>query len=122
MCDMSLSVEHDNPDENTKEHQLEHILSENMRMLDDTKESDDYGWYLNVSPDDDDMLHKQEHQSFIDSNKLKPQAKAKMQEHIRKHDVQYKEKERMGLIESENDKIKPTVSKPEGVRYVNESY
>lgn len=118
---MSLSVEHDNPDENDKEHQLEHILSENMRMLDDTKDSEEYGYYLNVSPDDDDMLHKQEHQAFIDSNKLKPQAKSKMQDHIRKHDTQYKEKERMGLISSDsNSDVQPKQESPKSVRYVNQ--
>jgi hypothetical protein len=122
MCDMTISGEHDNPDENDEKHQLEHILSENMRMLEDSKESDEYGYYLSVSSDDDDLLHKKEHQLFMDSNKLKPQAKSKMTEHIRQHDIQYKEKARMGMVTTEDD-AKVDMSKqstPKNVRYVNQ--
>lgn len=119
MCDMSLSVEHDNKDENTKEHQLEHILSENMRMLEDSKENDDFGYYLSVSPDDHDSLHLQEHKAFRESNKLKPQAKSYLLNHESKHTAQMKEKKRMGL--SSDDSETPKEETPSNVKYVNQS-
>lgn len=119
MCDMSLSVEHDNSDENTKEHQLEHILSENMRMLPDSEDSEKYGMYLDTSSDDNDELHIQEHQAFLDSNKLKPQYKSKMNAHITKHKAQMKEKKRMGL--SSDDKEIAKEETPNDVKYVNQA-
>lgn len=119
MCDIEMTDEHEKEGK-SKEHQLKHILSENMRMLDDSKESDKFGPYLEVSSDDDDMLHSQEHTKFISSNKLSTQMKSKMQNHIKKHDVQYKEKERMGLVTAtEAKEEEPKVVKAK-VRYMNE--
>ena len=92
MCEMM----HENDDD--KETQMEHILSENMRMLPDkSDEVDKYGPYLSVNADDWDELHISEHQSFLDANSVVAQFKKQMENHIKKHQVQMKEKERMGL-------------------------
>lgn len=89
---------------NTKEGQMEHILSENMRMLpDDSDEVDKYGPYLSVSSDDWDELHIREHQAFLDNNKVLAQFKRQMEKHIEKHQIQMKERERMGLKESDTN-------------------
>lgn len=98
MCEMSCSMmEH-----NSKEGQLKHILSENMRMIPEKDEVDKYGPFLSVDPDDWDDLHIEEHQAFIDSSKLKPQFKSRMQSHIQKHKIQKIQKERLGIKNKEH--------------------
>lgn len=117
MCSIEMTEEHDK--ENSKEHQLKHILSENMRMLDDSEDVDKYGHWLEVESDDDDALHNEHHKAFISNNKLRPQMKSMMESHIKKHDIQIKEKERMGLGEKKSEE--EPKSKPK-VAYANEPY
>lgn len=94
---------------NDKDHQLKHILSENMRMLPDkSNESDKFGLHLDVEADDDDELHITEHKSFRESNKLRPQFEAKLKEHEKKHQIQYNEKERMGLLPKKKEEATDT--------------
>ena len=98
MCEMMHEDSHDK-----EEMQMEHILSENMRMIPEADEVDKYGFYLSTSADDWDQLHIQEHQKFIDENKLKPQFKTMMEKHIKKHQIQMKEKARMGIKDKSNN-------------------
>lgn len=91
---------------NDKEHQLEHILSENLRMMPDkSDEVDKYGLDLRVDPEDDNLLHIEHHKAFIAGNTLKPQYKSQLQAHIKKHEISEKEKERMGLNKLEKDEV-----------------
>lgn len=99
MCEMACGEK----EHNSKEGQLKHILSENMRMIPEKDEVDKYGPWLSTDSDDWDDLHITEHEAFINSTKLKPQFKSKMQEHIRKHKIQQTQKERMGLGKKDKD-------------------
>lgn len=103
MNGITVEVDGQDSESNSKESQLEQILSENLRMIPDkSDEADKMGIYLDVRPEDDDNLHIQEHQAFIAANTLRPQFKSKLQEHIKKHQIAYSEKKRMGLLDMEN--------------------
>ena len=107
-CDCEIG---EDSHKNSKEHQLERILSENLRMIPDkSDESDKYAFVLSVEPEDDDILHSKEHRAFMKANTLRPQFKAKLEEHSKKHDIAYKEKVRMGLLKEEKKEEKDTGS------------
>lgn len=104
MCEMMVGLDHSDSEKNNKEHQLEHILSENLRMLPDKyDEVDKYGLDLRVDSEDDNSLHIENHKAFIVANTLKPQYKSRLQAHIKKHEISEAEKKRMGLDKTEND-------------------
>lgn len=99
MCEIGIDIEHDSK---SPDHQYKHILSENMRLVDTNPEFDKHGPYLNVDSDDDDKLHEKEHTAFLKENTIRPQYEKRMKDHIKQHQIQYKEKERMGLVTSES--------------------